>query len=184
VLTINDGKMSKKIRNTESDDATSCKEYYHSESRDLLLIGANIALAIGVGAIIVLFMLVLNSLGIINLNILAVRLSPPHTFYLASNAFPITAYGNMDGINVTYVFYGAMQSNGTECINSVAVYPFNYTSQSYSSTPEVTTYIPKEVAEIYYSNNIYSSFNMANGKPYLQYDGDTLLCPTIINAIK
>ena len=177
--------MSKKIRNTESDDSTSCKEYYHFESRDsLLIIGANLFLATAVIASIILFIMILNSLGIINLNILAVRLSPPRTFYLASNTFPITAYGNMDGVNVTYVFYGAMQSNGTECINSVAVYPFNYTNQSYSSTPEVTTYIPKEVAEIYYSNNIYSSFNMANGKPYLQYDGDTLLCPSIINAIQ
>jgi len=176
--------MTKKTRNMESHDATSCREYYHSESRDWLPTTADIALAFMAGFIIILFILVLNSLGIINLNIIAVQLSPPHTFYLTSNAFPITAYGNMNGINVTYLFYGAMQSNGTECIKSVAIYPFNYTSQSYSSTPEVTTHIPKEVAGIYYSDKIYSSFNMANGKPYLQYNGDTLLCPNIINAIK
>jgi len=173
--------MTKKTRNTKSDDATSCKEYYHYESNDHWFA---IVSFFAIGAIIIIFILFLNSVGIINFNIAAVQLSPPHTFYLTSNAFPITAYGNMNGINVTYLFYGAMQSNGTECINSVAIYPFNYTSQSYSSTPEVTTHIPKEVAGIYYSDKIYSSFNMANGKPYLQYNGDTLLCPNIINAIK
>jgi len=160
------------------------KDYYHCESRDWLLTGANIFLVFLGGFAVVVAILLANAIGIINLNIVAVQLSPPHILYLTSNAFPITAYGNISGIKMKYVFYGAVQSNRTECINSVAVYSFNYTSQTYSSTPQTITYNPKEVAGIYYSNKIHSNFTMANGKPYLQYDGDTLLCPSVINTIK
>jgi len=167
----------------DEDEETSCKNYY-SETRDWLLTGMNIILVGFVIFIIIIATLLANDVGLINLNIIGAQLLPPRTLYLTSNAFPITAYGTIDGVNVTYVFYGAMQSNGTECIDGVAVYPFNYMSQSYSSAPETATYNPEEVAEFYYSNKIYSTFNLSNGKPFVQYDGDTLLCPSVINAIK
>jgi len=177
--------LTKKKGNVKyKDEATSYKDYYHCESRDWLLISANVFLVFFGGLAIIVAILFANAIGVINLNIIGAQLSPPRTLYLTSNAFPITAYGSIGGVNMTYIFYGTLQSNGTECINSVAVYPFNYTSQSYSSTPQTITYDPKEVAGIYYSNKIYSTFNMSNGKSYLQYDGDTLLCPSVINAIK
>jgi len=175
--------VKKKVNAEYEDEETSHKNYY-SETRDWALTGMNIVLVGFVILIIIVATLLANAVGLINLNIIGAQLFPPRTMYLTPNAFPITAYGSIDGVNVTYVFYGAMQSNGTECIDGVAVYPFNYTNQTYSSTPETTTYNPEEVAEFYYSNKIYSTFNLSNGKPFVQYDGDTLLCPNIINAIK
>jgi len=177
--------LTKKKGNVKyNDEETSYKDYYHCESRDWLLISVDMFLVGLVILAIIVAILFANAIGVINLNIIAVQLSPPHTSYLTSNAFPITAYGIISGIKMKYVFYGAVKSNGTECINGVMAYPFNYTSQSYSSNPQTTTHDPKEVAEIYYSNKIYSNFTMSNGKSYSQYDGDTLLCPSVINAIK
>jgi len=175
--------VKKKINAEYEDEETSCEDYYQGglyrfDLMDKTLIGSIILL--GIVAVII----IANITGLINLKIIGAQMLPPRTMYLTPNAFPITAYGSMNGVNMTYVFYGAMQSNGTECIDGVAVYPFNYTSQSYSSTPETTTYNPEEVAKIYYSNGIYSTFNLSNGKPFVQYDGDTLLCPSVINAIK
>ena len=174
--------VKKKINAEYEDEERSSINYFCDPHEflleDIVLWGAMIAVVI-IGAI-----LIANIMGIINLKIISAQMFPPRTMYLTPNAFPITAYGSIDGVNVTYVFYGAMQSNGTECIDGVAVYPFNYTSQTYSSTPETTTYNPEEVAEFYYSNKIYSPFNLSNGKPFVQYDGDTLLCPNIINVIK
>ena len=102
--------------------------------------------------------------------------NPTKTFYLASNLFPLKAYGYIGGIRFPqYAFYGTPQPNGTECISSVAVYSFNYTIQRFSSIPEIITN-PKGVADAYYTSEGYLNVNIPNGY--------TLLCPDIINASK
>jgi len=108
-------------------------------------------------------------------------LVPPHkTLYITSNHFPINVIPD-DGFNNVseYLFYGTLQPNGTECISRVAieVNPFNYTSQSYSSTPQITNVTnPKEVANMYYSSQVNYMFSIPNGY--------TLLCPNIVNATR
>jgi len=100
---------------------------------------------------------------------------PQHTLYLQSDLFPIkitsfkSAFGNP---TPEYAFYG------TECINSVAVYPFNYTTQRISSTPLPIIYNPEEVADMYYSSVLTDTLNISIPSGY------TLLCPNIVNATR
>jgi len=107
----------------------------------------------------------------------------PQTVYFPSNQFPITVYGaymnGTKGIGVEYFFFGTPQSNGKECISSVAVYPINPTNMSISSTtPLINTTNPEKVVEIYNYSRVYLYF-----EPYTSY-GHTLLCPNIVNATK
>jgi len=105
---------------------------------------------------------------------------PPHTFYLQSNLFPIKV-ASFESVLVKptpeYAFYGTIQPNGTECISSVAVYQFNYTTQKISSIPEII-YNPEKVADIYYSSVLTNTLNISISNGY------TLLCPNIVNATK
>ena len=108
---------------------------------------------------------------------IALATAPTQTYYLSYNLFPIkitpiVGYHQ----NIEYAFLGTPQSNGTECISSVAIYPFNDTIQNFSSTPQTITFNPKEVAGIYYTYVYYIPFDIP--------DGYTLLCPNIINATK
>jgi len=106
-----------------------------------------------------------------------IDLAPTHTFYLSANLFPIESYYSfINGTPAVAVFYGTPQSNGTECVSSVVVYPFNDTSQSLSKKPLPTIYYPEEVAKVYYNSNIVYQVAIPNGY--------TLLCPNIINATK
>ena len=103
--------------------------------------------------------------------------APTHTAYLSSTLFPLKANVYIyKVIPAEYAFYGTLQSNGTECISSVAVYSFNYTSQSIYSTPQTIISNPKEVADIYYYSEAYLNITIPNGY--------TLLCPNIVNATK
>jgi len=107
---------------------------------------------------------------------IAVATAPTQTLYLSANLFPIKITPIQT--NVEYAFLGTPQSNGTACISGVAIYPYNYTIQNYSSTPQTITFNPKEVAGIYYTYGVY----------YINFfripDGYTLLCPDIVNATK
>ena len=126
-------------------------------------------LAVLIGILIYVVYLSINSL------------LPPHkTLYIISDHFPINAQSPYYPINdSTYIFYGTLQPNGTECISSVKIitYHFNYTTQSLSPTPQITNVTnPKEVANLYYSVPINFMFTMPNGY--------TLLCPDIVNATR
>jgi len=107
---------------------------------------------------------------------------PPHkTLYITSNHFPISVIPDSFNFNNVseYLFYGTLQPNGTECISRVAieVNPFNYTSQNFSSIPQITNVTnPEEVANIYYNSQITYMFSIPNGY--------TLLCPNIVNATR
>jgi len=112
--------------------------------------------------------------------------TPSQTLYLTYNLFPIQANGIINNTPAIFSFNGVPLANGTECVSYVQIYPFNYTTQKYS-TAYLTINDPVEVAEIYY--NLY-------GIPYyIYYDGSfnknllipsnsTLLCPSIVKAIK
>lgn len=106
------------------------------------------------------------------------------TVYLPSNQFPIIAYGSYKNVTFTeYIFYGTIQSNGTECISGFAVYPliFNSTNMSISSTPLINTTNPKEIEELYNYSGIYYYFGINTTQKAHEY---TLLCPNIVNATK
>ena len=112
--------------------------------------------------------------------------NPTKTFYLASNLFPLKAYGYVDGIRFPqYTFYGTLQLNGTECISSIVVYSFNYTTQKASTMPQTIIIDQKQVAKIYYAD---LGTIFVNNSAYLQNvvipENYTLLCPSIINATK
>jgi len=108
---------------------------------------------------------------------------PPKTLYLASNLFPLKtyyySYGNV--IISEYILYGVPQPNGTECVNKIAVYTFNYTTQNLSPTPEIVT-DPEKVKEEYNTWIGYGSIETETGN-YIVIPGinTTLLCPSIIN---
>jgi len=104
--------------------------------------------------------------------------APTHTAYLSPTLFPLKVDINNYQVApnpIKYIFYGTKQSNGTECISSVAVYSFNYTIQRFSPIPEIITN-PKGVADAYYTSEGYLNVTIPNGY--------TLLCPNIINASK
>jgi len=126
---------------------------------------------------------VLISLFIPNSDYILPHNTPQQTVYFPSNQFPIKIYGaymnGTEGIVAEYIFYGTPQSNGKECISSVAVYPINPTNMQISSkTPLINTTNPEKVVEIYNYSRVYLYF-----KPYTS-DGHTLLCPDVINATK
>ena len=128
----------------------------------------------------VIVLTVLIGVLIRSVNLITNLLQPPKTLYITSNHFPINIVPDIfSNNNIEYVFYGTPQPNGTECVNSVAieVNPFNYTSQSFSSTTQTTfIYNPEKVADIYYNSQIIAMFNIPNGY--------TLLCPNIVNATR
>ena len=128
-----------------------------------------IAFIVSIGAIIYVIYLVISQLVI-----------PPKTLYITSNHFPIIAQSPYYSLNdSTYIFYGTLQPNGTECISSakIVTYIFNYTTQSISSKPQITNITnPKEVANLYYNANLNFMFTIPKGY--------TLLCPNIINATR
>ena len=115
------------------------------------------------------------------------ELTPPKTLYLKANLFPIQGgfpiigpcqyTGSPPIINST--FYGTLQPNGTECIDNVIIYYFNYTTQR-SSGPELITN-PKQVVGLY--NNC-SGFTSSLGLFVVIPNNYTLLCPDIVNATK
>jgi len=108
------------------------------------------------------------------------------TLYITANYFPIKVPSG-NGNATEYVFYGTLQPNGTECISSVVIvtYPFNYTSQSFSLTPQNTTVTnPKEVADMYYNSIFGNSLVTITNTIIHIPDGYTLLCPNIVNATK
>jgi len=105
------------------------------------------------------------------------------TLYLPDNMFPIKGfevpiagkiYNPNLGLNAT--FYGALQSNRTECVDKIAIYLVNDTTQNYST--ELITE-PKQVAKVYFN---YSYFFESSTGSYIDVpSGYTLLCPNIIN---
>jgi len=114
-------------------------------------------------------------------------ISPNQTLYLSSNMFPLQENGSINYRPLIISFNGVPLANGTECISYVQIYPFNYTTQNYHSQP-LTINNPVEVAKIYYN---------LHGIPYyIYYDGSfnnknllipsnsTLLCPSVVKAIR
>jgi len=73
-------------------------------------------------------------------------------------------------------------ANGTECVNTVEIYQFNYTTQKYSSVP-LTTNNPVEIAKIYYSVGPRYSRGVFSNNITIP-DNSTLLCPSIVKSIK
>jgi len=114
--------------------------------------------------------------------------NPTKTFYLASNLFPLKAYGYVGGIRFPrYAFYGTLQPNGTECISSIAVYSFNYTTQKASIMPQTIITDPKQVAKIYYDYAALGTIfvNSSKSSAYIVIPKNyTLLCPDVVNAKK
>jgi len=129
----------------------------------------SIVFAVLVGVIIYMIFLIVSNL-----------MPPYKTLYITSNHFPIVAQSPYYPMNdSTYIFYGTLQPNGTECISSVKIitYHFNYTTQSLSPTPQITNVTnPKRVANLYYSIPINFMFTIPKGY--------TLLCPNIVNATR
>jgi len=135
------------------------------------------AVVIGVASIPILYPLFTQFLNSLNL-----YLTPSQTLYLSSNMFPLQANGLINYNPVIFSFNGVPLANGTECINIVEIYPFNYTTQKYSSSP-LTITNPVEIAKIYYS----ISPRYSRGVFYKNItipDNSTLLCPSIIKDIK
>jgi len=73
-------------------------------------------------------------------------------------------------------------ANGTECISYVQIYPFNYTTQKYSTT-YLTINDPVELAKIYYNIGIGHYIYGFNEQIQIPSNA-TLLCPSIVKAIK
>jgi len=141
-----------------------------------------ISITIFVGGAVILSYLGVNAgvdaiTGVTNAVTLAI--APTQTLYLSHKLFPIRItpiVGFLGSPQMECVFLGTPQSNGTECISGVAIYPYNYTIQNFSSAPQTITFNPKEVATIYYAYVYYIPYNIP--------DGYTLLCPDIVNATK
>jgi len=136
-----------------------------------------------IGTILATVLVVLLIVMIIYWIYLSTLPKPPKTLYLTSNLFPLKtyyySYGNV--IISEYILYGIPQPNGTECANKIAVYTFNYTTQSLSPMPEIIT-DPKEVKEEYNTWIGYGGIETETGN-YIVIPGinTTLLCPSIIN---
>jgi len=116
------------------------------------------------------------------LNSFNLYLTPSQTLYLSSNMFPLKANGSIKYNPVIFSFNGVPLANGTECINSVKIYPFNYTTQKYSSSPLSVTN-STEIAKIYY--NVGMEYHMYGFNKEIQIpQNSTLLCPSVVKVIK
>jgi len=132
---------------------------------------------IGVALIPILYPLFIQFLNSFNL-----YLTPSQTLYLSSNMFPLKANGSIKYNPVIFSFNGVPLANGTECINTVEIYPFNYTTQKYSSSP-LTVTNSTEIAKIYY--NVGLEYHMYGFSKQIQIpQNSTLLCPSVIKSIK
>jgi len=109
-------------------------------------------------------------------------ITPSQTLYLTYNMFPIQANGSINNIPAIFSFNGMPLANGTECISYVQIYPFNYTTQKYSTT-YLTINDPVELAKIYYKIGTGPYIYGFNGQIQIPYNS-TLLCPSIVKAIK
>jgi len=136
--------------------------------------------------IIVGFIVVAFMIGLVVLSLYQQPKPAPQlqTIYLDSRFFPLTEYVSIGSHLVSkYSFYGTLLPNGTECINTLLIYRFNYSNQSLSATPEVITN-PQKIANEY---NLWVNFGRLtspNDTHILIPGGNTtLLCPYIVNAI-
>ena len=107
---------------------------------------------------------------------------PSQTSYLSSNLFPIQANGLINNRPAIFSFNGVPLANGTECVSYVQIYPFNYTTQKYSTT-YLTINDPVELAKIYY--NIGTEYYIDGFNEQIKIPSNsTLLCPSIVKDIK
>jgi len=132
---------------------------------------------IGVALIPILYPLFIQFLNSFNL-----YLTPSQTLYLSSNMFPLKANGSIKYNPVIFSFNGVPLANGTECINTVEIYPFNYTTQKYSSSPLSVTN-STEIAKIYYNVGIGHYIGGFNEQIQIP-SNSTLLCPSVVKSIK
>ena len=109
-------------------------------------------------------------------------ITPSQTLYLTYNMFPIKANGIINNAPAIFSFNGVPLANGTECVSYVQIYPFNYTTQKYS-TKYLTINDPIELAKIYYKIGTGPYIYGFNEQIQIPYNS-TLLCPSIVKAIK
>ena len=136
---------------------------------------------ITLGLLIAYFLFILFILNYINPLKISSNIK---TLYLSANLFPLKMDAGAGPSQIEYYFYGTLLSNGTECINKIAIYQYNYTSQKMYQTPETIVSDPKEVYEIYFHSN-FVYLNSSKTSTFIHIPpGYTLLCPDVVNAIR
>jgi len=136
---------------------------------------------VGLGLVIAWLLFVLAVLNYINPFKIPANIK---TLYLSANLFPLKMDAGAGPSQIEYYFYGTPLPNGTECIDKVTIYQYNYTTQTLSPIPETIISNPKEVSEIYFRSN-FAFLNSSKTLALIHVPlGYTLLCPNIANATR
>jgi hypothetical protein len=106
------------------------------------------------------------------------------TLYLSANLFPLKMDAGAGPSQIEYYFYGTPLPNGTECIDKVAIYQYNYTNQTLYQTPSTIVTNPEGVYTIYFRSN-FAYLNSSKTSTLINVPpGYTLLCPDVVNAVR
>ena len=135
---------------------------------------------VGLGLVIAWLLFVLAVLNYINPFKIPANIK---TLYLSANLFPLKMDAGAGPSQIEYYFYGTPLPNGTECIDKVTIYQYNYTNQSLYQTPYTIITNPKGVYEIYFRSN-FAGLNSSKTSAFIHVpSGYTLLCPDVVNAV-